>query len=133
MSLETVNKIADLLSGEYLVIDRSPINTNYGKSYILSAIHVSSKKKYRFYANGLLVRYIDDESPPEFKIRVIRIDKEKNNKVFIDGYIPPPIKLNRNDELRKHLGLEEEMCSIEDAEDCSASDAAVLGTAAATN
>jgi hypothetical protein len=116
MSLETVNKIADLLSGEYLVIDRSPINTNYGKSYILSAIHVSSKKTYRFYSNALLVRYIDDESPPEFKIRVIRIDKDKNNKVFIDGYIPPPIKLNRNDELRKHLGLEEEVCSIEDAE-----------------
>jgi hypothetical protein len=133
MSLEAVNKIAELLSGEYLVIDRSPINTKYGKSYILSAIHVVSKKTYRFYANVLLTRYIDDESPPEFKIRVIRIDKENNNKVFIDGYIPPPIKLNRNDELRKHLGLEDEMCKIEDAEDRSASDAAVLGNTSATN
>lgn len=112
MSLETVYKIADIPTGEYLVIDRSPINTKFGKSYIVSAIHVASKNKYRFFANIVLVKYIDLENPPEFKITV-----NDNKKVYIDGFKLPPISLNRNDELRKQLGLEEEVCRIEDAED----------------
>jgi hypothetical protein len=37
---------------------------------------------------------------------------------FISKDIPPPIKLDRNDELRKHLGIvdeAEEMCNVEDS------------------
>jgi hypothetical protein len=112
MSLETVYKISDIPTGEYLVVDRTTINTKFGKSYILSAIHVESKNKYRFFASTVLVKYIDLESPPEFKITV-----NDNKKVYIDGFKLPPISLNRNDDLRKQLGLEEEVCSIEDAED----------------
>jgi hypothetical protein len=89
---------------------------------------VASKKKYRFFANTILVKYIDLERPPEFKITV-----NDNKKVYIDGFKLPPISLYRNDELRKQLGLDDEICRIEDAEERSASDGVVLGNTADIN
>ena len=109
VKVEKVYKIKELESGEYLVTGRVPLNTQFGPSFVIIAIQVSSKKVIKFYSNKLIYNYIVTKSPPEFILEVL-----KDGSVKIDGFVQ--IGLARNNELRERLGIGE-LCKIEDAED----------------
>lgn len=81
MAQTTVNKLSEIVPGNYTVLTYESKKTLFGKTYILSASPDNGGSVLWFWSNSYLNSYIDDACPKrKFKINI------QDGQVSIIGY-----------------------------------------------